>query len=115
MAVFDPNVLAEVVGDDEDFVAEVLGEFLATAPEMMEDIRQAMDDGPGALVRCAHALKGACRSIGASALGQVCAALEAEARAGRLPPDRDEALDELTQAYETLVGVLRGRLAKAAA
>jgi HPt (histidine-containing phosphotransfer) domain-containing protein len=38
-------------------------------------------DGPGA-VRAAHTLKGTCRQLGASALGDLFAAIEADAKAG---------------------------------
>lgn len=38
-------------------------------------------DGPGA-VRAAHTLKGTCRQLGASALGDLFAEIEADAKAG---------------------------------
>ncbi len=112
--VFDPSVLADTVGDDEDFVREVLAEFAATSPEQLDAIDLALRSGPDDLMKAAHALKGACRSIGALDLAEACAALEAEGRAGRVPSGH-EPMERVRHAYEALSAYIDGRLAKAAA
>ncbi len=112
--VFDPNVLRDIVGDDEDFVQEVLAEFASASPEQIADIERSFEAGPDALMRAAHALKGACRSIGAWQLAEACAGLEREGRAGNVP-EGPELMQAVREAYAALSSFIDGRLAKAAA
>jgi len=77
--------LRESVGDDPAFLAELVGDFLADAPDQLAALRDATDSGdaPGAM-RAAHTLKGNSRTFGATELGSICQDAEAAARAGDL-------------------------------
>ncbi len=84
----DTTVLVELresVGDDPEFVAELVGDFLADAPDQLATLRDATGSGdaPGAM-RAAHTLKGNSRTFGAMELASLCQDAEAAARAGDL-------------------------------
>jgi PAS domain S-box-containing protein len=76
--------LRELMGDDaEAFWQEIANQFLKAAPQKVRDIRDAIDrgDAPG-LKAAAHALRGACTTVGATVLFQVCNELEKLGAAG---------------------------------
>jgi PAS domain S-box-containing protein len=79
----DLTVLYGLVGDDAHTVHEILVAFLASAREQAEALRLAYLAGDrrhaGAI---AHKLKSAARSVGAMALGAMCAAMEQQRPAG---------------------------------
>jgi HPt (histidine-containing phosphotransfer) domain-containing protein len=84
----DPVVLAELresVGDDPEFVAELIDDFLAAAPAQLELLSEAATSGdaPGAN-RVAHTLKGTARMFGARGLASLCQDAETAAGAGDL-------------------------------
>ena len=83
-AAVDVSVLKSLVGDDMDTVREFLAEFLHSARMQAAEIIGYCDahdtDGVGAV---AHKLKASSRSVGALALGDLCAELEDASRAGR--------------------------------
>lgn len=66
------NVLSGLVRKLETHLAEFPGAFAACV---------ARGDAPGA-VRAAHTMQGSCRQLGAGALGDLFAAIEASAKAG---------------------------------
>lgn len=80
----DLDTLAELrasVGDDPEFVAELIGDFLADAPAQLESLRAAAASGDATTARrAAHTLKGNGRTFGAVKLAALCQ--EAEAAAG---------------------------------
>ena len=79
--VFDFNHLRETIGDDMNFAAEVLEEYLRTAPGLLDKIEAAIATPDWtAVLRSLHSLKGASRSVGAFQLGALCEELEAQAR-----------------------------------
>ena len=83
----DVRVLQSLVGDDMETVYEFLGEFLRAARQQAAEIVAACDaDDRRGVESVAHKLKASSRSVGALALGELCAALEHAARAG----DQDE-------------------------
>jgi CheY-like chemotaxis protein/HPt (histidine-containing phosphotransfer) domain-containing protein len=78
--VLDLEALAAQVGDDPATQRELLALFLSTAAGQAAELHAAGDLPQAAAV--AHRLKSSARAIGALALGELCAAIEAAARAG---------------------------------
>jgi PAS domain S-box-containing protein len=82
-AVLDLRVLRALIGDDEAGLLELLADFTASALQHAADLRAALQArDAGAVSAVAHKLKSASRSVGALALGEACAALEAAGMAG---------------------------------
>lgn len=80
-APVDPTMLVQMVGDDPELHAELIGEFLKTT----EDILSEMDgyftkrrlDKYGGLV---HRIKSSARTVGANKMGDMCHRLEVSAK-----------------------------------
>jgi len=95
--------------DDEELstTREVIALFQADAPARVEAIAAAVAAGDAeALSQAAHALKGAAGNIGALALQQAAARLEADARAG-LPQDASERVEQLRSLWMRTRDALR--------
>ncbi len=76
--IWNAGVLRELIGDDASTERELLAEYLRTTEEQSAELRQALLAANGPLAASlAHKLKGASRSVGALALGDVCQSLEA--------------------------------------
>ncbi len=74
--------LRESVGDDPEFLAELIDDFVADAPAQLGSLREAATSGDAVGARrAAHTLKGNSRTFGAGPLASLCQ--EAEAAAGR--------------------------------
>ena len=70
---------------DAEFEKELLTEFLGGVHDQLSALVAALTARDVNQVRMvAHSLKGACWTVGARAMGQVCEELELEARAGGL-------------------------------
>jgi HPt (histidine-containing phosphotransfer) domain-containing protein len=86
--VVDPAAidrLLEMTGGDPEFLRELIATYLEDAVTQLEAMRDAAArDDAEALVRPAHSLKSNSASMGADHLANLCRALEADARAGRL-------------------------------
>lgn len=89
----DVHVLEQLVGDDPAMINEMLTDFRVSMNKIAAELHEAYQserlEAVGAL---AHKLKSSARSVGAMALGEVCAALEqmgknkdAAALAGEMP------------------------------
>lgn len=77
--------LRESVGDDPEFVADLIDEFLQDAPAQLESLRDAAMSGNATDARrAAHTLKGNGRTFGAIRLASLCHDAEAAAGAGDL-------------------------------
>lgn len=77
------EALLRMVGDDPDFVGEVVDEYLADARRQLAAMRGAIADGASAdLARAGHTLKGTSLNVGASALAELCRQIEHRAAAG---------------------------------
>ncbi len=71
-AVFEPTELRDL-----------FDVFLESAPGIISDMRQAIAGGDAdSLRRHAHKLKGSSRTIGCTAMGELCFAVEGQAREG---------------------------------
>lgn len=87
-SALDTAALGELrasVGDDPDFLAELVAEFLDDAPTQLEALREALVSGDaGGARRAAHTLKGNGRTFGARGLASLCEEAEVAAGAGDL-------------------------------
>jgi len=96
--------------DDEELTMtrEVISLFLADAPARLQAMQDALaaQDADG-LSKAAHALKGAASNVGARALQQVAADLEAQARGG-LPNGAQAQLDKARDLWEKTRSALAG-------
>jgi CheY-like chemotaxis protein/HPt (histidine-containing phosphotransfer) domain-containing protein len=79
----DVTVLEGLVGDDPQIVYRFLADYRASAERLAKELRTARDaDDIRQIGAIAHKLKSSSRSIGALALGDLCAGLENACRTG---------------------------------
>jgi len=79
----DISVLAALVGDDPATLREFLIDFRASATTIATELSVACAAGDAARAGAlAHKLKSSARSVGALALGEICAAMEAAGQVG---------------------------------
>ena len=77
------NVLKALVGDDEAMIREFLHDFRISAARTAVELRAACAAGQAmAAGALAHKLKSSSRSVGALALGELCAEMEQAGKAG---------------------------------
>ena len=85
----DPDAMArllDITGGDQGFVDELIDTFLEDATTQIDALRSAAASGDtAAIVRPAHSLKSNAANVGATALGELARALEADGRAGDVP------------------------------
>ncbi|MDP1850629.1 MAG: response regulator, partial [Solirubrobacteraceae bacterium] len=82
-APVDVNALKALIGDDEAMVREFLHDFRFSAAKIAVELRAACAAGqPTAAGALAHKLKSSARSVGALALGDLCAGMEQAGKAG---------------------------------
>lgn len=90
--LLDRNFLLEVTDGDVAFERELLGTYRASAENTLARLRAALTAAElSQITREAHALKGACLNVGATALAQVASGIENAARAGDLTLARQAA------------------------
>jgi CheY-like chemotaxis protein/HPt (histidine-containing phosphotransfer) domain-containing protein len=83
--VLDVGVLEKLIGAQGELVDEFLDAFLDSATGLASDIdRACLTRDPGRLAAVAHKLKSSARSVGALALGELCARIERQARSGKV-------------------------------
>lgn len=103
-SIFDFAHLRETCGDDPTFSAEVLREYIKTAPTLLQKIHEAVDAEEWVEAsRTLHSLKGASRSIGAFQLGDVCQELESAAKDNLISPEHRARLDDAYSAVSALL------------
>jgi HPt (histidine-containing phosphotransfer) domain-containing protein len=75
--------LLDVIGGDPEDLAELIDEFEATTPKILQDMTAAAATGDIAALRVsAHSLKSNARDFGATALATACETLEHACRDG---------------------------------
>ena len=79
----DVSVLKALIGDEPVLIRDFLQDFRTSAAGITQDLRAAFAAGqPSAAIAAAHKLKSSARAVGASVLGDLCAAIEEEGKAG---------------------------------
>ena len=82
-APVDVNVLKALVGDDAAVIRNFLRDFRVSAAKTAAELKAACDGGQAAQAGAlAHKLKSSARSVGALALGDLCAAMEQAGKVG---------------------------------
>jgi HPt (histidine-containing phosphotransfer) domain-containing protein len=90
-----------------EFVAELVDTFLAEAPMMLAELRNALAEGNGdRFRRAAHSLKSNSNTFGATTLGGLARELELTA-ADRVEAGDTHALDVLAEEYERVAAALK--------
>jgi len=90
--VLDRQHLLDVTEGDGAFEQELLSTFRSSARSILARLRTALSAGElSQVIREAHALKGACLNVGATALGDCASAIEKAARGGDLTLVHDQA------------------------
>lgn len=80
--------LREIFDDDHEAIAEVLAECSTYVRRAIGELALAVEAGDVAGARAAaHAIKGSCANVGATACERAALAVESAARAGVLPGD----------------------------
>lgn len=81
----DVSVLAMLIGNDPAVILEFLDDFRLSAAEIAHQLRSACRDGRSKQASDqAHKLKSSALAVGALALGECCAAIEAAGNAGQV-------------------------------
>ncbi|MFZ2302917.1 MAG: response regulator [Gallionella sp.] len=92
----DVNVLKALVGNDPAVIREFLQDFRLSAAKIAAELKTACHNGQAAQAGAqAHKLKSSARSMGALALGELCAAMEQTGKSGQA-----EALAALLPRFE---------------
>ena len=79
----DVSVLQALVGDEEEIIRDFLNDFRQSAENISAQLHQACLSGQATVAGgLAHKLKSSARSVGALALGELCAAMEQSGKAG---------------------------------
>lgn len=105
------NYLYEITGGDEEFIAELLGDFLAQTPSLIAAIESAIAQGDAdTLGKAAHTLKGSARAIGADEFAAIALVLEQAGKQNNLSR-APETLQQLQAYWETLADYLQQRAA----
>jgi HPt (histidine-containing phosphotransfer) domain-containing protein len=100
------TALLEAVGDDSEFVGELVDTYLADAPVLLAAMRAAIEAGSGAdLLRPAHTLKGNSLNLGAQELAEISRSLEQAAKGDDLA-DAPARLDDAEAEYGRVVEAL---------
>jgi HPt (histidine-containing phosphotransfer) domain-containing protein len=109
--------LESACGGDNEFMRELLEDFLSSAPEYTSRIEAAIDTSdPQSLQRSSHAFKGSCRALGCDALAMVCQALEQLGESGQASADACALLlTQLHREYDLLERKLRELISQRAA
>jgi HPt (histidine-containing phosphotransfer) domain-containing protein len=110
--ILDDAVLAELresVGGDDEFVAELVGTYLAEGETHLSEMIGALAGGdPAAIVRPAHSLKSSSAALGAARLSTICREIEHAGREGRFD-GLPASLEVAQAAWEATVAEMTAR------
>lgn len=99
--------LQELASDDPGLLSELIDIFLTSTPEMIDQMRHALEDEDSdSLRRDAHTLKGSSGQMGALRIQDLCATIETLASTGSLV-GIEALLSEVSLAFARAVGELR--------
>ena len=99
--------LQELASDDPSLLGELIDIFLTGTPELIDQMRRALEDEDSAsLRRDAHTLKGSSGQMGALRIQDLCATIETLASTGSLV-GVEALLSEVSLAFARAVGELR--------
>lgn len=113
LPVFDPEVLARMVGSKSKAHNRLLEKFLSNSQELVTALMQAEQaNDTVAIGETAHALKSTARSVGAMQLGDLCEQLEHSAKAGNLDVCKGQ-IAAFSATYEAATLDIASFLAKA--
>jgi HPt (histidine-containing phosphotransfer) domain-containing protein len=105
--------LVHEVGDDPAFVAEIVDEYLASAPRIVAGMHDAVGARqPTELARLAHTLKSSSAWLGAERLAALCRDIELSARGGTIDgaDERVRNLESEARRVEHALRVLAARV-----
>ena len=104
--------LLDITGGDQGFVDELIDTFIEDATAQIDGLRSAALAGDvEAIVRPAHSLKSNAANVGATELGELARALEADGRTGDVP----DAVARVASVETEFAAVRDGLLAERAA
>ncbi len=104
--------LLEAIGDDADFLTEVIDTYVAGAVDLLATMQRAVAAGSAAdLAWAAHDLKSSSSNLGGLSLAAVCQALESGARMGNLA-GAAERVALADQEYQRVRGALAETLGR---
>jgi HPt (histidine-containing phosphotransfer) domain-containing protein len=99
--------LLETVGDDREFLAELIETYLGDSPGLFEELRAGLTTGDAVAVRrAAHTLKSTSASFGATRLAGICREMETSAGAADLA-DLPPRLAAAEAEFEAVAAALR--------
>ena len=102
--------LAEIAGDDVEFIAELLGAFLTGGEDTLRELEAAAANGDaGAIGRAAHKLKGASANLHIDGLAALTLEVETRAKAGQ-PADWRHDLERIKTEFARVSAALRGEM-----
>jgi signal transduction histidine kinase/DNA-binding response OmpR family regulator len=108
-AYLDPAALdnlRDTAGGDPTFLAELIDTFLEDAPQLLDDLRQALDEKNPASVRlAAHSLKSNGAEFGAATFADLCLQLEILGKSGRLA-GAEALLTQIKEEFEKVKSAL---------
>ena len=113
--VFDRAALLARVENDQELLREIVGLFLAEAPELLQTVRHSIECRDTALLEhSAHALKGSVGNFGAKGAYEVALKLETMGRAGDLSgaPETLTELEAKISRLESALAALRGDISE---
>jgi PAS domain S-box-containing protein len=108
---FDREALLARVEGDQELLKEIVGLFLAEAPELLQAVRESIERRDTAsLERSAHALKGSVGNFGAKSAYEIALKMETRARAGDLSgaPETLAELEAKITRLENALAALKG-------
>jgi HPt (histidine-containing phosphotransfer) domain-containing protein len=107
----DDRKLREISDNDPEFVAELLELFREEGQRRLEELHDAAaDNDTQAIMKAAHALKGAGGNIGATPLHELCTRLQEHARRHELAQSLD-LVDPVTAELDRVLDAIRERQA----
>jgi histidine phosphotransfer protein HptB len=77
--------LMDMLGDDQEVLAEIINCYLVESPKMVNDIQtSATTQDADILSKTAHSFKSSSASVGAINLSELCIQLESKGKSGNL-------------------------------